>query len=113
MGIFKVVVGIGEDSGDDLNVSFMGLRDHFGSGAIGNKRVAAEVSHKIDGLFAFGVGSETLDGPDGFHGEMSFSLRWFRLIFVVVYSGRRWSLSGGRWFFSSRRCLWLCSANWA
>ena len=71
MGIFKVVVGIGEDSGDDLDVPFMGLRDHFGSGAIGNKRVAAKVSHKIDGLFAFGVGSETVDGPDGFHQVIS------------------------------------------
>ena len=72
MGIFKVVVRIGEDSGDDLDVSFMGLRHHFGGGAIGNKHVAAKVSHKIDGLFAFGVGSKTIDGPDGFHREASF-----------------------------------------
>ncbi len=75
MGIFKVVVGIGEDSGDDLDVSFIGSRDHFGSGTIGNKHVAAKVSHKIDGLLAFGVGFDRGDGPDGFHGEMSF-LGW-------------------------------------
>ena len=72
IGIFKVVVGIGEDGGDDLDVSFMGACDHFGGGTIGNKHVAAKVSHKIDGLFAFGVGSETVDGPDGFHRERSF-----------------------------------------
>lgn len=71
MGIFKVVVGIGKDGSDDLNIPFMGLRDHFRSGAVGNKHVAAEVSHKIDGLFAFGVGSEALDGPDGFHQVIS------------------------------------------
>ena len=50
----------------------MGSRDHFGGGAIGNKCVEAKVSHKIDGLFAFGVGSEAADGPDGFHREASF-----------------------------------------